>query len=108
MKPENFGYVMKDDFESYSPDDHRLWMQLFYLAEKHVGRDLCDRLQYFRNSGCRLVISKEYGYVIRPIIAPYAWASQKQYDKERVYLNEYKEKLVWLLRKLSTEKIGWF
>lgn len=108
MDEKDFGYVMHDDFRMISPHDHNLWMKLFYLAEKFVGRDLCDRLQYLRNCGCRLEVHPQYGYVIRPVIGPFSWNSKNQYNEERKCLNPYKDKVVWLLKRLATEKIGFF
>lgn len=104
MKPEDFGYKMQDNFRAISPNDHKLWMELFYLADKFVDRDLCDRLQYLRNAGCKLEVHPQYGYVIRPIIGPFSWDSLKQYENERKCLNPYRDKVIWLLKKLSTEK----
>lgn len=108
MTPEEFGYVMDDHFKSLSPSDHDLWMKLFYLADKYVGKDLCDRLQYIRAGGCHLEPHPQYGYVIRPIIGPIGWASKHQYEQERKCLNPYKEKLVRLLKRLATERIRLF
>ena len=108
MTPEKFGYVMEDHFKSFSPCDHNLWIKLFYLAEKYVGRDLCDRLQYLRAGGCRLQVHSKYGYVIRPIIGAMGWSSKHQYEQERKCLNPYKEKLIRLLKRLATEKIPFF
>ena len=94
------GYEMKDDFGSVSPEDSELWLMLFYLAEKK-SRDLCDRLQYIRNCGSKLVPNEKFGYVIKPVISPFAWKSQRQYEEERKCLNKYKDDVVKLLAALA-------
>lgn len=108
MLPKEFGYVMDDQFNSFSPYDHDLWIKLFYLADKYVGKDLCDRLQYLRAGGCKLEAHPKYGYVIRPIIGPIGWASKNQYEQERKCLNPYRDKIIRLLKRLATEKIPLF
>lgn len=96
------GYVMEDKFSCISPEDSGLWLQLFYLAEKHVNRDLCDRLQYIRNCGAKLEKNRQFGYVIKPVISAYSWSSIKEYNREKQCLNEYKDKIIKLLRFLAS------
>lgn len=108
IKPEEFGYAMQDQRAALNPEDHRLWMALFDLAIKYVGRDLCDRLQYLRGAGCRLMPHSKYGYVIRPIIGAFAWSSRAEYEREAKCLNPYKEKLVRLLKRLGGNRMRHF
>lgn len=108
IKPDDFGYVMQDLRATNNPQDHKLWMTLFDLAYTKVGRDLCDRLQYLRGAGCRLLPHSKYGYVIRPIIGAFAWESENQYRNEAKCLNPYKDKLIRLLKYMASGKVRHF
>lgn len=104
MEHEIFGYEMRDSFGAISPEDSKLWLAMFYLAEKHFGQDLCTRLQYIRNSGSRLVPNTKYGYSIQPVISAYGWESMAQYEKEKKCLNKYKDEVVKLLGVLAKKR----
>ena len=83
--------------------DSRLWLELFIQADK-INHDFQARLQYLRNTGCRLEENEKFGYVIVPIIDSDHWKSQEQYDEEKRCLIPFRTEIVNLLRWLKTWK----
>lgn len=94
------GYEMKDNFACISPDDSRLWLELFIMADRK-SRELCEILQYIRNTGAKMVRNPTYGYIIRPVIGAFGWSSMAEYEKEKKYLSKHKAVVVELLMELA-------
>lgn len=95
------GYVMHDKYACISPDDSSLWLTLFYLADKYVNTELCDILQYIRNTGAKLIRNPKYGYIIKPVIGKYGWEDMQEYERERRPLEKYRKEIIGLLAKLA-------
>lgn len=100
-KPENWPvYEYPDEFEKYHPEDHQLWIWLFFRAAL-INPEFADVLCFLRTRGCQLIPDKEFGYVIRPIIhAAYGFKSQAEYDQMKEPLQDYSDQLVSLLREM--------
>lgn len=94
------GYEMKDNFACISPEDSRLWLEFFIMANEK-SRELCEILQYIRNTGAKLVRNQTYGYIIRPVIGGFGWSSIEEYNREKKYLEKYKAVVVQLLKELA-------
>lgn len=93
------GFTFHDDY-NLSPQDSELWMKLFVRAEK-IDRELCSILMYVRNTGAKLIRSREYGYVIRPVIGVDGFSTQEEYEHERECLNPYRDEIIKLLQELK-------
>lgn len=96
------GYEMQDNYGVISPQDSRLWLELFIAASKK-NRELCEVLQYIRNTGAKLVRNPKYGYIIKPVIGVYGWSSEQEYKRERKPLEKHRELLLKLLADLAKE-----
>lgn len=93
------GVEFKDHYYDKHPEDHELWLKLWMLASLHKpdGDHLSAILAYLRNCGCQLIKSGDM-YVIRPHTM-----LQADYDREKQYLNPYKDVLIDLLKRLAKE-----
>jgi hypothetical protein len=94
------GYIMEDTYGCLSPEDSKQWMKMFYWSEKYVSKNFCDRLQYIRNCGSKLVRNAKYGYIIRPVLGVYGWKSKAVYEQNRKILVPYQRLIVLMLKKL--------
>lgn len=99
------GYEMQDNYGVISPEDSHLWLELFILASKKK-RELCEVLQYVRNTGAKLVRNPKYGYIIQPVIGVYGWSSKEEYMRERKPLEKHRELLLKLLADLTKGASG--
>lgn len=99
------GYEMQDNYGVISPEDSRLWLELFILASKK-NCELCEVLQYVRNTGAKLVRNPKYGYIIQPVIGVYGWSSKEEYMRERKPLEKHRELLLKLLADLAKGASG--
>ena len=87
------GYSFKDRYP-YSPNDSRLWVELYILASS-VNHDMAVRLEYVRNTGAWLVLDDTYGFIIQPVIGQYGWESYEHYQREGQHqLSVYSQQVV--------------
>lgn len=93
-----FGEVLTDPYINDHPQDSDLWINLFL---KCTDYDLYARLFYIRGGGTILVKDRFWGYKMRPIISKNGWDSRNQYLLESTCLNDYKDKLISMLRDLG-------
>lgn len=100
-KPENWPvYEYPDEFEKYHPEDHQLWIWLFFRAAL-INPEFADVLCFLRTRGSQLLPDDEFGYVIRPIIhEEHGFKSQAEYNQMKEPLNSYGSSLVALLREM--------
>lgn len=95
--------VIVDAGADIHPDDSSLWLNLLLSARK-IDENLQAILAYLRGGGAKLLESNRFGYAIVAIIDPSGkagWPSQEMYNRERGYLEPYREivkELLWQLR----------
>ena len=91
-----FGYTYSDLYPN-SPQDSRLWLELFIIVDK-INPDLAKRLEYIRTTGARLIMDRQWGFIIQPIIDPSGisgWSSEFEYQQEKSqYLNFYSNEII--------------
>jgi len=83
---------------SVCPDDAKLWETLFIAADR-ISSDFASRLMYMRNSGCRLVSSAKFNYIIQPI--KNLWESDEFYMQEKCCLEPFIPELIKSLSALK-------
>ena len=94
------GYSFEDKYP-YSPNDSRLWLELFMIASS-INHDMAVRLEYVRNTGAWLVANQQWGFIIQPVIDPAGvtgWTSLDHYNAEgRHQLSVYSQQVVQALQ----------
>jgi len=79
----------------------KLWSMLIgYIL---TNQDFADRLIYIHESGSNLIDNDKGNFIIVPVIGENGWESQKQYDKEKLCLMPYKNKLIVALKRLRED-----
>jgi len=94
----DMGVVYQDRY-NYSPNDSRLWLELFLIADK-ADRTLAEKLEYIRTTGAVLILDQQYGFKIQPIIGVNGWESINQYNQEREYLVDHMQTMIQSLGEL--------
>lgn len=94
------GTEYRDDYRTIHPEDSKLWLELYILADIAKGEELCAMLAFVRNTGAILIKNDLYGYIIQPVIGPNGWESREHYEKERVCMSRFKEDIIDILKKL--------
>lgn len=94
------GRTYSDEY-LYSPQDSRLWIELFIIASG-IDPDLAARFQYVRNVGAQLVLDAVWGFKIQPVIdIRIGWQSPERYEeKGRYALSPYARQVVECLKEL--------
>ncbi|MCM0759594.1 hypothetical protein M7775_13630 [Sporomusa sphaeroides DSM 2875] len=80
-----FGGYSYEDLYPYHPEDSRLWIELFVIADK-INPDIAKRLEYIRTVGAVLIFDNQYGFRIEPMVdgqGVTGWSSIQQYVTER-------------------------
>lgn len=93
---------MGDPYNYYELPDRELFIKLLNMAQER-SQELFEILFFLRGAGTKLVESKQYGYVLRPIIKDIltmGWESEEEYKKESAALIPYRDLLVELLKEL--------
>lgn len=96
------GRTYSDNYP-YSPQDSRLWIELFIIASG-IDNELAGRLQYVRTVGAWLVLDATWGFKIQPVIdhqGKIGWQSPEQYEQEgRCALSPYGRQVMECLKEL--------
>lgn len=94
----DMGKSYQDKYQ-YSPNDSRLWLELFAISDKE-DRTLTEKLEYIRTTGALLLLDQQYGFKIQPVIGVNGWESINQYNQERQYLIEHMQTMIHSLGEL--------
>jgi len=95
----DMGQSYRDKYYQYSPNDSRLWLELFLITD-NADRTLGEKLEYIRNTGAILVLDQQYGFKIQPVIGFNGWESIEQYNQERQYLMGHMQTMIQSLGEL--------
>lgn len=96
----DMGQYYQDKYYRYSPNDSRLWLELFIITDKLAGRELTVQLEIIRNTGAVLVLDQQHGFRINPVIGINGWESIEQYNQERQYLIDHMQTMIQSLGEL--------
>ena len=69
-------------------------------SERAAGARLAEILQEIRARGSVLARHNQFGYMIQPVISPWTWSSQEEYDQAKAPLMQYVTQLIELLKRL--------
>jgi len=94
----DMGVIYQDRYK-YSPNDSRLWLELFLIADK-ADRILAEKLEYIRTTGAVLILDQQYGFKIQPVVGVNGWESINQYNQEREYLVDHTQTMIQSLGEL--------
>ena len=95
----DMGKSYQDRYYQHSPNDSRLWLELFAISDK-ADRTLTEKLEYIRTVGTVLVLDQQYGFKIQPVVGVNGWESIEQYTPERHYLMQHMQTMLQSLGEL--------
>ena len=95
----DMGKSYQDRYYQYSPNDSRLWLELFAISDNH-NRQVAQQLEIIRATGAWLILDQQYGFKIQPVIGVNGWESIEQYNQERQYLMQHMQVMIQSLGEL--------
>lgn len=94
--------IIIDPYANYSPVDTKVWIDVFIAVQQK--RELYARLFYIRGGGTKLIRNQRWGYVFEPVIGGYGWISFEEFQREIRCLDDYRDDVIAVLKKISNYK----